>query len=200
MQWTRVVATSAVVLSAATAVVTISCSKQTATEGTTTAGGGRASEDRLALGRRLVWAGGCVDCHTPGTLYGTPDTTRMLSGSELGWTGPWGVSYPRNLTPDSTFGIGAWTEAQIASAIRTGVRPDGSPILPPMPWPAFGIGMTEDEALAVAAYLKTIPPIAHQAPAVIPPGQPVTGPAIVFPPPPAWDAQNLPAASAPATP
>ena len=200
MRWTRVVATSAVLLSAATAVVTISCSKQTATDGTSTAAGGTASEDRLALGKRLVWAGGCVDCHTPGSFYGAPDTTRMLSGSELGWAGPWGVTYPRNLTPDSTLGIGTWTEAQIAAAIRTGVRPDGSPILPPMPWPMYGAGMTEDEALAIAAYLKTIPPIAHQAPAVIPPGQPVTGPALVFPPPPAWDGQNLPAAPVPATP
>lgn len=198
MRWTRVVATFAVLLSAVTAVVTISCSKQTATEGTTA--GGRASEDPVALGKRLVWSSGCVDCHTPGTFYGTPDTTRMLSGSEIGWVGPWGVSYPRNLTPDSTLGIGAWTEAQIATAIRTGVRPNGSPILPPMPWPAYGVGMTEDEALAVAAYLKTLPPIAHQSPAVIPPGQPVTGTAIVIPPPPAWDGQNLPAAPAPATP
>lgn len=193
MRWTRVVATAAVVLSAATAVVTISCSKQQGTEDATmAAGGGRAAEDRVALGKRLVWGSGCVDCHTPGTLYGTPDTTRMLSGSELGWVGPWGVSYPRNLTPDSTHGIGAWTEAQIATAIRTGVRPDGSPILPPMPWPAYGIGLTEDEALAIAAYLKTIPPITHQAPSVIPPGQPITGAALTFPPPPAWDAQNLP--------
>ena len=191
MQWARVVATAMAVLSVATAAMTISCSKQPGTEGAPLIGG-RAAEGRVPLGKRLAWAGGCVDCHTPGAMYGAPDTTRMLSGSELGWVGPWGVSYPRNLTPDSTFGIGAWTEAQIATAIRAGQRPDGSPILPPMPWPSFGIGLTDDEALAIAAYLKTLPAIAHRVPAVIPPGQPVTGGALAFPPPPAWDAQNLP--------
>ena len=39
------------------------------------------------------------------------------------------------------------------NAIRTGVRPDGSVILPPMPWPMYAT-MTDDDAYAIAAYLK----------------------------------------------
>jgi hypothetical protein len=115
-----------------------------------------------------------------------------MSGSELGWTGPWGTTYPRNLTPDTATGIGSWTEEQIAIAIREGRRPDGSPILPPMPWPVFGVGLTHEEALDLAAYLKSIPAVSHPMPAVVPPGQTPAGPALVFPPPPAWDAMNLP--------
>src|SRR5204863_3809584 len=45
----------------------------------------------LERGKKLATFGGCVDCHTPGALYGAPDFTRQLSGSELGWSGPWGT-------------------------------------------------------------------------------------------------------------
>src|SRR4249920_3905958 len=57
-------------------------------------------EARVERGRYLTLMGGCNDCHTPGTFYGSADYNRTLSGSELGWVGPWGVTFPRNLTPD----------------------------------------------------------------------------------------------------
>lgn len=78
---------------------------------------------------------GCNDCHTPGSLYGSPDLDRRYSGSELGWTDPWGTSYARNLTPDTETGIGSWSEDDIAKAMRTGQRADGSPLLPPVKHP-----------------------------------------------------------------
>ncbi len=142
---------------------------------------------------------GCGDCHTPGTFYGAPDMSRRLSGSELGWQGPWGVSYARNLTPDKETGLGGWTDEQIVKAIRQGIRPDGRALLPPMPWPDF-VGLHDDDVHAIVAYLKSIPPVHHAAPAIIPPGAPVTGAVITFPPPPAWDAPKgpPPGASAPA--
>ncbi len=149
------------------------------------------AEQKIARGRMLTLASGCNDCHTPGSLYGAPDTTRLLSGSELGWNGPWGVSYGRNLTPDHETGIGTWTEAQIVTAFTEGRRPDGSPLLPPMPWPSFAHFPRED-AEAIAAFLKSIPAVSHAMPPALAPGQPVTGSVLVFPPPPAWDARNLP--------
>jgi mono/diheme cytochrome c family protein len=186
-------ATSLAVMGATVAL--ISCAK--------TGGGGAAAmtpEQKIARGRYISQISACNDCHTPGGLYGAPDTTRLLSGSELGWQGPWGVSYPRNLTPDPETGIGSWTEEQIMTAFRTGHRPDGSPLLPPMPWPMYA-HLSDEDAAALAAYLKSIPPVKHKAPAVIPPGQPATGPMLTFPPPPEWDARNLPPpSSTPATP
>ena len=147
--------------------------------------------EKIARGKELSYSAGCNDCHTPGTFYGAPDTTRLLSGSELGWEGPWGVTYPRNLTPDPETGIGSWTEEQIVTAVRTGVRPDGSPILPPMPWPGFA-HMSDADVQALAAFLKSIPHISHQVPDRVPPGSPATGARLIVPPPPAWDAQTLP--------
>jgi mono/diheme cytochrome c family protein len=143
--------------------------------------------EKIARGRYISLICACNDCHTPGTFYGAPDTTRMLSGSELGWHGPWGVSYPRNLTPDQQTGIGSWTEDQIVTAVRIGQRPDKTPILPPMPWPMYA-NLSDEDAYALAAYLKSIPPVTHKAPDRLPPSPTVTVPALSFPPPPAWDA------------
>jgi mono/diheme cytochrome c family protein len=148
---------------------------------------------KLARGKQISWSSGCIDCHTPGTFYGTPDTTRLFSGSELGWEGAWGVTYPRNLTPDPETGIASWTEQDIVNAVRLGHRPDQTPILPPMPWPAYS-QMSDDDVYALAAYLKSIPPVKHRSPDRIPPGVKATGPRLTFPAPPEWDGRNLPKA------
>jgi mono/diheme cytochrome c family protein len=163
----------------------ISCAQQKPAAQTTPA-----SADPVARGKYLSVICGCGDCHTPGTLYGQPDTTRLLSGSELGWQGPWGVTYARNLTSDEETGLGKWTEEDIVQTIRTGKRKDGSPILPPMPWPDFA-RMTDEDLHALAAYIKSVPAVKHQVPAVIPPTAKATGARLTFPPPPSWDAQNL---------
>lgn len=171
----------------------ISCTQQTAEQAKAT------PADPIARGKYLSIVGGCNDCHTPGTFYGMPDTTRMLSGSELGWQGPWGVSYPRNLTPDMETGLGTWTEDDIVQTLRTGKKKDGSPLLPPMPWPMYS-QMTDEDLHALAAYLKSIPPVKHKAPDIVPPTAKATGARLIFPPPPGWDGQNLPPPSAAAHP
>ncbi len=148
-------------------------------------------EEKIARGRQISYTSACHDCHTPGGLYGAPDSTRMLSGSELGWEGPWGVSFPRNLTPDMESGIGSWSEKDIVTAIRTGIRPDLTPIMPPMPWPMYS-HLSDEDAYALAAFLKSLPPVNHKAPDHIMPGATVSAARVSFPPPPAWDAQNLP--------
>jgi mono/diheme cytochrome c family protein len=145
------------------------------------------STDPLKRGEYLVQTVGCGHCHTPGALYGEPDPTRLLSGSEVGWKGRWGVSYPRNLTPDPATGLGKWTAEDIASLIRTLRRPDGTVLHLPMPWFHF-IYFTEEDARAIAAYLKSVPPVVHKVPDFVPPDGKVKGPVIEFPPPPAWDA------------
>ena len=148
-----------------------------------------AAADTIATaehGAYLVTIMGCNDCHTPGTFYNAPDFQRTLAGSELGWTGPWGTSYPRNLTPDMETGLGAWSEDDIVKALQTGMRPNGSVLKPPMPWPLYA-HLTRRDVHSIAKYLKSIVPVKHKAPDVLPPGTKAPA-AWVLPPPPAWDA------------
>ena len=146
--------------------------------------------DPVERGKYLVTITGCNDCHTPwkmGPNGPEPDMTRMLSGhpeSEkvakgpklvapwmgslsgtfTAWSGPWGISYTANLTPDQNTGLGIWTEDMFVRAIREGKHMGTSrPILPPMPWQAYR-SMTDDDLKAVYAYLRTIPPISNHVP------------------------------------
>ena len=184
MTWTRWTAGLTAATSLAIALVAFSCT-------TAQAPPRRTEAEKLARGRTLSWTSGCNDCHTPGTFYGAPDTTRLLSGSELGWQGPWGVTYARNLTPDPETGIGSWSEDDIVRAFRTGRRPDQTPLLPPMPWPSYA-QMSDDDAYALAAFIKSVPPLKHKNLDRVPPGATASGAILAFPLPPAWDAQNLP--------
>src|SRR5262245_39451500 len=170
MRWNRAVAWSLVAMCVVVAGVNLSCSSATSNTATPAA---MTPEQKVARGAYLVSAGSCNDCHTPGTMYGVADSTRLLGGSELGWEGPWGVVYARNLTPHET-GLGAWTDEQIATAIRTGNRPDGRMLSEMMPWKNLA-HLTEEDALAIAAYLKSLAPVDHKVPDPVPPGQKVDG-------------------------
>ena len=145
-----------------------------------------AGAGKVKRGEYLAVVTGCGDCHTPGTLFGQPDFARAFSGSELGWQGPWGTSFARNLTPDPETGIGKWTDAQVVTAIRTGVRPDKRVLNPPMPWQDFS-HLSDDDVSALVAYLRSLPPVKHTVPGPFPPGQKVEGSILVMPAPSAWD-------------
>jgi mono/diheme cytochrome c family protein len=63
-----------------------------------------------------------------------------------------------NLTPDRETGLGAWSDAEIVRAIRSGEDRQGHTLAPVMPYAWFR-GMSERDALAVARYLKSLPPV-----------------------------------------
>jgi len=151
--------------------------------------------DPVVRGRYLTTIMSCNDCHTPGYFYGAPDTMKLLAGSDLGWVGPWGVVHARNLTPDSATGIGTWTSEQIVHALRTGNTPDGSQLAPIMPWMNYSSILDEGDAMAIVAYLKSLPPVTHKNLDRIPPRGKLVGATIAFPPPPAWDVPPPPQAA-----
>ena len=70
---------------------------------------------------------------------------------------PFGALYPPNITPDPTHGIGAWTDEQFYRAMHEGVGRDGENLYPAFPYPWF-TRVTKDDALAIRAYLRTVPP------------------------------------------
>jgi mono/diheme cytochrome c family protein len=123
-----------------------------------------ADKSQIERGKYLVALGGCGDCHTPGYFLGKPDSKRELGGSEVGFEIPGlGVFYGPNLTPDKETGLGAWSLADIVKALQTGVRPDGRGLVPVMPWPALA-KLTPADAQAIAAYLKSLPPVKNKVP------------------------------------
>jgi mono/diheme cytochrome c family protein len=170
--------------------------------GATAPGFGLAQEtpqdDPVARGEYLVTTSGCHDCHTPwimGANGPEPDMSRALSGhpqdiaidapgqlpepwiggmnaTNTAWTGPWGVSFSANLTPDPETGI--WREMdeeQFIEALRTGRHlGQGRAILPPMPWPMYG-QMEDADLQAIYAYLQTITPVTNAVPDPIAPAQ-----------------------------
>lgn len=122
------------------------------------------AETPVERGAYLVRIMDCTGCHTNGALAGKPEEGMFLAGSVIGFGMPGlGVFYPKNITPHREAGIGKWSEEDIVTAIRSGLRPDGRELAPIMPWRSYA-GLTDEDARAVAAYLKSLPAIDHQVP------------------------------------
>ena len=123
------------------------------------------AESPIEHGKYLVGIMDCTGCHTTGALAGQPDSTHFLAGSDIGFEIPGlGIFYPPNLTPDGKTGLGTWSEQDIVAALRTGLRPDGRELAPAMPWRSYA-KLTDADVQAVAAYLKSLQPVEHAAPA-----------------------------------
>jgi mono/diheme cytochrome c family protein len=131
----------------------------------------QAADAQVERGKYVVEIIGCTDCHTPGSLIGRPDTSKYLGGSDVGFAIPgYGVFVGPNLTSDKQTGLGNWTAEQIVAAITEGKRPDGRVLAPVMPSQNFA-HLTKSDALAVAAYLKGLPPISNKVPGPFGPGE-----------------------------
>jgi len=161
------------------------------------------SKGVVERGGYLVRTMGCHDCHTPlkmGPKGPEPDMTRMLIGHpaelkmppapDLGkgpwmmsaaatmtaFAGPWGTSFAANLTPDPETGVGRWTEKTFVEAMRTGKHlGKGRPILPPMPVASLAAASDED-LLAIFAYLKSLKPVKNAVPQPVEPAAPPASP------------------------
>lgn len=98
----------------------------------------------------------CMECHTPMGPQGPMlDTDLGRGGFEF--HGPWGTSVASNLTSHAD-GLAGYTDAEIAAMITQGHRPDGSAMLPPMPYGHLA-AFTPDDLAAVILYLRSLPPL-----------------------------------------
>ena len=65
---------------------------------------------------------------------------------------------------DRDAGLGAWSDAEIARAIRSGVSRDGRLLYwQGMPWDHFS-NLDEEDVASVIAFLRLLPPIARKTP------------------------------------
>jgi len=130
------------------------------------------TDPMVARGRYLVEIGGCNDCHSPGYAEsnGQLPEQAWLQGSAVGFSGPWGVSYPGNLRRL----VDGVNEEVWLQRIQAGG-------LPPMPWKALQT-MTEDDRVAIFRYVRTLGPAGEWPPAAQPPGVPIRTQHISFVP------------------
>lgn len=136
-----------------------------------------AAQDAIQAGEYITTLGGCNDCHTPGweETAGQVPVADRLTGSPVGFQGPWGTSYPANLRL-SVQGHTAETWIGMVRA-RTGN--------PPMPWMNLH-AMSDRDLAAVFQFLRQLGPKGVPAPAFVPPGREPVTPYIDFTP------RNLP--------
>jgi mono/diheme cytochrome c family protein len=116
-----------------------------------------------ARGEYLVRAvGHCGECHSPRTMTMAPDTSRFLAGNPKG---PEDSEVP-NITPDPQTGL-AWSEDEIAEYLGTGNKPDGDVAGGLMGEVIQGTlagykDLSRADRLAIARYLKSVPPVRHK--------------------------------------
>ena len=115
-----------------------------------------AKASEIARGEYLAKAADCMVCHTArgGKEY----------AGGLGFKLPFGALYSTNITPDKDTGIGNYSDDDFLNALHRGVRRDGARLYPAMPYTSYTY-ITDADALAIKAYLFSLPPVHAAAPA-----------------------------------
>ncbi|AUX40234.1 uncharacterized protein SOCE26_016330 [Sorangium cellulosum] len=124
-------------------------------------------------GRYLVLVGGCNDCHTPGwdRSSGKLPTSEWLTGSDVGYRGPWGTTYAENLR----LSVQVLTEDGWVAMFRAGAG------RPPMPWANYTT-LDERDLRAMYRFIRSLGPKGERAPRAAPPGEEPKTPYILFVP------------------
>ena len=113
------------------------------------------AEPSVARGEYLVQGpAGCGNCHTPMGPQG-PILAQDLSGRLVEKNAAFTAIAP-NITPAGR--IAGWSDAELARAIREGIRPDGSVIGPPMPQGLYR-GLGDDDLASIVMYLRSVPAV-----------------------------------------
>jgi mono/diheme cytochrome c family protein len=125
--------------------------------------------ERLARGEYLVHhVTDCLGCHSEHTLEfglpikpGTEGKGGFVFDRNLGFPG---VVAAQNITSDKETGLGSWTDGEILRAIREGVDRHGNALFPMMPYQGYR-HLSDDDAKAIVAYLRTLAPVKNETPA-----------------------------------
>ena len=107
--------------------------------------------EQVERGHYLAIAGDCAACHT------LPGSNHALAGGRPIET-PFGMLLAPNITPDPQTGIGAWTDQEFVNALTKGTGRHGTRLYPAMPY-TYYTKLTRDDALAIRAYLTSIPAV-----------------------------------------
>ncbi len=111
------------------------------------------AEDKLPMskGAYLAKVGDCVSCHS------APHGKEFAGG--LPMLTPMGAIYTTNITPDPDTGIGRYSEAEFARALRKGVAKDGHHLYPAMPYPSYSKVSDQDIHELYNYFMKEVTPV-----------------------------------------
>lgn len=116
------------------------------------------ADDAVERGRYLSVAADCAACHTD------PKGGKPYAGG-YAISSPLGDIWASNITPSRTHGIGQYSEAEFANALRKGVRKDGAHLYPAMPYTAYAKLSDQDVHALYAYFMQEVQPVdaeAHQ--------------------------------------
>lgn len=132
---------------------------------------GKENKKMLEQGKYIIQISGCNDCHTPGypQKEGNIPVENWLTGNAVGFSGPWGVTYPKNLR----ILLSEMTEDEWVKKAHT------LKSRPPMPWFALR-DMSTNDLRAVYQFVRSLGVSGKPAPAYAPPGVAVKTPYIEF--------------------
>jgi len=114
-----------------------------------------AETDLIARGRYLAEAADCEACHT--VEGGQPFAGGRPFDTDFG------TLYSPNITPDPETGIGSWSDAEFLRAMHEGIGKGGKRLYPAFPYAAYTY-LTDEDVLAIKAYLSSVPPVKYKAP------------------------------------
>ncbi len=115
------------------------------------------SESVETRGKYILYASGCITCHTARGEEGV-----ALAGGRALET-EFGVFRSPNITPDFETGIGGWSLDEFTRALREGIAPDGSPYYPAFPYTSYA-GMRDEDVADLFAYLQALEPVERAVP------------------------------------
>ena len=118
-------------------------------------------EPDVKNGEMVFWAGGCESCHAAKGAEGDAKLV-LLGGVPL--KTPFGTFYPPNISPDEKAGIGSWTLAEFASAMKRGVGRNGEHLYPSFPYSSYA-RLKDTDVRDLFAFIKTLPKSDNVAPA-----------------------------------
>jgi mono/diheme cytochrome c family protein len=115
-----------------------------------------AQDELVERGQYLVYAGGCISCHTEDV----DDAVPLAGGRAM--ESPFGTFYSPNITPDTDTGIGSWSDDDFVDAFWEGVSPQGEHYFPAFPYTAY-TGVSREDLLAMKAYLFSLEPVRKES-------------------------------------
>ena len=123
------------------------------------------SNNAVQFGKYLVFNLECFTCHSADYKTDNWEVPELSKGYMGGGNKPLDhagkVIVTQNLTPDNETGIGTWTENRFVNALKYGTMENDRALRFPMvPF----IYLTDNEAKAIYAYLRTVPPLKNKVP------------------------------------